>query len=175
MRERGEVLREFGSSQCIIGDDCKHAHCRAEHAMADEIVRLREALAAACVQGTPMGEAHATRVTVVDEWRVLDKNGDECFMGWNVQDAERQRMWCEEAAPEDAPHRVVRVALVDEPVSDAYTLPRVTEAMKDAAFTGFVDAHFTFKLFELTPADEAKIRASVAAALTAALEGPRDQ
>jgi hypothetical protein len=46
MREREEVLREFGSSQCIIGDDCKHAHCRAEHAMADEIVRLREALAA---------------------------------------------------------------------------------------------------------------------------------
>jgi hypothetical protein len=47
MREREEVLREFGSSQCIIGDDCKHAHCRVEHAMADEIVRLREALAAA--------------------------------------------------------------------------------------------------------------------------------
>jgi hypothetical protein len=31
--------------------------------------------------------------------------------------------------PADAPHRVVRVALVDEPVSDAYTLPRVTDEM----------------------------------------------
>jgi hypothetical protein len=173
------VLKEYRvRCDCDVKffESCCDAEYQQMAAMADEIVRLREALAAACVQGTPMGEAHATRVTVVDEWRVLDKNGDECFMGWNVQDAERQRMWCEEAAPEDAPHRVVRVALVDQNHPEMpESSTRVTEAMKDAAFNGFVDAHFTFKLFELTPADEAKIRASVAAALTAALDGPRDQ
>jgi hypothetical protein len=104
MREREEVLLEFGSSQCIIGDDCKNAHCRVEHAMADEIVRLREALAA------------ATRVRVLDEWRVTDKDGILIATFRTEADANRYRVGLDdddEAWPQYAPHRVVRVALVE--------------------------------------------------------------
>ena len=42
---RDEVLREFGTAECPVAE-CKLSQCLRERAMADEIVRLRERLAA---------------------------------------------------------------------------------------------------------------------------------
>ena len=47
MSEREEVLNEFGTAECVKRDDCTHFDCVAERNMAEEIVRLRTALATA--------------------------------------------------------------------------------------------------------------------------------
>lgn len=46
MRTRDEVLQEFGEGECALGERCPNKCCRKERRMADEIVRLREQLAA---------------------------------------------------------------------------------------------------------------------------------
>jgi hypothetical protein len=107
-----EVLLKFG---WYAAQSAGQEH-EVVHNMADEIVRLREALAAACVQGTPMGEAHTTRVRVLDEWRVTDKDGMLIATFRTEHDANAFRVGLDdddEAWPMYAPHRVVRVALVD--------------------------------------------------------------
>lgn len=47
MSEREEVLNEFGTAECVKREACTHFDCVAERKMADEIVRLRAALATA--------------------------------------------------------------------------------------------------------------------------------
>ena len=75
--------------------------------------------------------AACERVVELDEWRVLTKDGENPKRTWWIQHewAVEDAAAADKEYPADAPHRVVRVALVDEPVSDAYTLPRVTDEM----------------------------------------------
>lgn len=154
------------------------------HLMADEIVRLREALFS------------ATRVRVLDEWRVLYANGNEGFTRFTPEEAQR-------VADEDNQNfpgcgaRVVRVALVDadasggndpenpessERVSNAYQLPDTVQAIVDAA-AAYEKKHGPWQDYRMSRRDEAfpvdkTERAIIVAyrkhtALTAALEAPR--
>lgn len=93
MIEREEVLQEFGVTNPPF---------EAEYAMADAIVRLR---------------ATAPRVVVLDEWRVVDKDGvedDVTGVAYQREKAFLSASWCDKMIPKGAPHRVVRVALVEE-------------------------------------------------------------
>lgn len=168
MREREAVLNEFDAV-------CETV---AERAMADEIVRLREVLAAACVQGTPMGEAHTTRVTVLDEWRVVDKYESNRRTAYDEDQAENMRAYLDRVESVVAPHRVVRVALVDanHPETPERST-RVTDEMVERAAKATV-ARVVAEAFELYADEEEAMRVHreyARIALTAALEGPRDQ
>jgi hypothetical protein len=118
MSEREDVLQEFGNEVVVHdldGEPSGYAWRVNTDAMADEIVRLRAL--------TP-----APRVVVLDEWRVVNKDGVlVCtFRSEGTADAFRAKrdndkeMW-----PHNAPHRVVRVALVSEDAT--------TEAPTDGA------------------------------------------
>jgi len=111
MREREDVLEEFGLMEYdgsiwqIHNESVKSrgAYGATVCAMADRIREL-EALAA------------APRVRVLDEWRVTDKDGMLIATFRTEDDANRYRVGLDdddEAWPQYAPHRVVRVALVE--------------------------------------------------------------
>jgi hypothetical protein len=104
MSEREEVLEEFGLAICDNGDTCDHYDCVGERVMADEIVRLRAI-------------PPAPRVVVLDEWRVLDKDGvrESYFCDFYYENEAHQQARLEDRDnPDRAPHRVVRVALVED-------------------------------------------------------------
>ncbi|MFN7186010.1 MAG: hypothetical protein ACK5VE_06560 [Alphaproteobacteria bacterium] len=57
-----------------------------------------------------------TRVVVLDEWRVVDKRGHHRsyhpFVLRTPEDHIIAVEWCDQQSPQDAPHRIARVALV---------------------------------------------------------------
>ena len=100
-----------------------------------------EALAAACVQETPMGEAHTTRVTVLEGYRIMDRF---TVIGASVFDTIWQASsWLRDFdrdSPNCAPHRVVRVALVDENYPEMpERSTRVTDEMIERAEEEWAD------------------------------------
>lgn len=136
-----------------------------------ERIRELEALAA-----TP-------RVRVLDEWRVVDKRGHHAtyhpFILRTPEDHAMAVSWCDEQVPQDAPHRVVRVAMVEEDShqsvpSDHATrvtdemVERAAKALHDAAYTGGYSWENQDSHWQDVVREKARI------ALTAALEGPRD-
>ncbi len=125
-----------------------------------------------------VAERQAT-VVVLDEWRVTDKDGVLIATFRTEHDANAYRVGLDdddEAWPLYAPHRVVRVALVDERVSKAYTLPRVTDEMVERAAGVFYAATIRFPSFEDAHQYLREMYTRTArAAITAALEGPRDE
>jgi hypothetical protein len=73
-------------------------------------------------------------VVVTDDWKAV-LNRDGAISGFSQSSPEALLEYARLVWPSLAPYRVVRVALVYEGVSDAYTLPRVvvTDAMAMAA------------------------------------------
>jgi hypothetical protein len=68
----------------------------------------------------------APRVVVTDEWQLISKSGAVSEVGiTSAADAEEARVYHDATWPADAPHRVVRVALVSEEA--------LTEAPADGA------------------------------------------
>jgi hypothetical protein len=103
---RQPVLREFWPCDVVCAE-CTGGCTRGgrepnPNAMADAILELRAQLA---------------RVRLLDEWRVVDSDGTEVTASWHRETdvsqahahATAHDRWC---APH-APHRVLRVALVD--------------------------------------------------------------
>jgi hypothetical protein len=188
MREREEYIKDIWveiilrSAKMLDADFTMPHDIARERAFAEVIGRVldkREALAAACVQGTPMGEAHTTRVRVLDEWRVLDNRGDECAVKWNAQEAEQERAWYDETAPEDAPHRVVRVALVDAnhpemPEGSTRVTDEMVERAAKALYLRGDLSHWGTWEQEIARYKETYYEDALAV-ITAALEGSRDQ
>jgi hypothetical protein len=73
----------------------------------------------------------APRVLLLNEWRIRDRNGAHPPLVAPFHDEEEARERCATEDirwPAGAPHRVVRVALVEEAVSDAYTLRALADA-----------------------------------------------
>lgn len=139
--------------------------------IADLEHELREALAAACSQGLPGSEAPATRVTTTDRWALVGVNG--LHPNPNVYHThEIAKSWAsyfDKEIPEDAPHRVVRVALVEEDShqsvpSDHAT--RVTDEMVERAIRVGRD----YGYFDWDESGEERV-AGMRAVLTAALAG----
>jgi hypothetical protein len=77
-------------------------------------------------------------VVVTDEWRVVDKRGSHAtyhpFLVRTPEDHAIATSWCDQQAPHDAPHRVVRVALVEDANHSAplNSSPRVMVTEADA-------------------------------------------
>jgi len=92
---REDVLREFDFERDDIEDIVTE--------MADRIVALEAALAA------------APKVTVLDRWAVVDKNGE--IVANESSHSKEAAVWHDENFPETAPHTVRRVALLDEPTT----------------------------------------------------------
>jgi hypothetical protein len=181
MREREDVLREFGSSQCIIGDDCKHAHCRAEHAMADEIVRLRARLAAATrVTETAAGREVTREGTVARFLRGIRDREAQGLTYWVVDDADTLRIDLHKLA--SAVARTVnndpQTPEGSEPVSNAYQLSTAERAVIEAAkaYEKWMGNWHDYTVRSGDkPAKQQRALIDAVRALAAALEVPRDQ
>ena len=195
MREREEVLREFGKLPRTAPGVYVHADT---DAMADEIVSLRQESTAlrtlilrimdAMNSGrvgsdrilsddfpaeiTKMREALAACERVVEaanKWAAAYELADEC--GGSSEEAcasSECQCWDGYSHCFDLLYKAVRAAVaaetkVDERVSDAYTLPRVTDEMVRAAHRVMLNG------------DTLIGTETVRAMLTAALDGPRDQ
>ena len=109
MRSREEVLKEFRLCRDWCNKDgevtCVDARCRGRlpdaEAMADRIRSL---------------EATPARVTLLDEWRVLDKDGcSDGTFSYTLHNALNEAKAKSHVFPSSAPHRVMRVALVEVP------------------------------------------------------------
>lgn len=120
MSAASEVFEEFGLV-CSCNDVCD---CEADGklAMADEIVRLRETIrhlaCPRCLTVNPP-EVHTctpqSRYVLTDEWRVIARDGADFSVFYSVNDATAKQE--DEKWPNDAPHTVRRVALVEEPTT----------------------------------------------------------
>ena len=124
--EREKVLAEFMpcSGEVCKGCEliCQHEDGRTPQAewMADEIVRLRETIRhLACpICGTVNPpEVHTCtprpKVTkLLDEWRVIARDGADFSVFYSVNADTAKH--ADEKWPNDAPHTVRRVALVEE-------------------------------------------------------------
>jgi hypothetical protein len=122
----------------------------------------------------------APRVVVLDHWQLLSKSGAVSEVGiTSAADAEEARVYHDATWPADAPHRVVRVALVEEGVPEVRfgnVPPRVvvTEAMVERAWAK-VEASCEIEVYDGVRLAADFTIVDLHAALTAALtEAPAD-
>jgi hypothetical protein len=162
-----ELRQQLDASQ-RFSDEAVRAHTECYRRLRKAWVRLAacervvEAADYFCsYQGTASeGEKYAALNAALDDYRAAVAADKEC--------------------PADAPHRVVRVALVDERVSEAYTLPRVTDEMVErAAKALYLCGDLSNHWFGTWEQEIARYKETyyedARAILTAALEGPRDE